>query len=95
MAEDIEEIPGGLSYKYWLPLDVQGAPPPVEYRAATMKATNDPATFGQIESRFGLEDVRIVPYEEAECAKKDPDHWALFVKEPPLAVVTARKVKTV
>ncbi|KXX72789.1 Ubiquinone/menaquinone biosynthesis C-methyltransferase UbiE [Madurella mycetomatis] len=81
---DVEEIPGGLRY-------VCGCltQPPFEFGCTSMRSTFTLAD--DIPRELGLVDFEVIPPEETEVVKSDPEFWADFVKDPNLAVVVARK----
>ncbi|ROV95972.1 hypothetical protein VMCG_07973 [Cytospora schulzeri] len=84
--KDFEEIPGGLAYRYVLHMD-----PPVQYDAASMEATYNPAKMDELHAKYGLEDTQIEPYGNASWIRSDPDYWKLFLDQPSIAIVKARK----
>lgn len=84
--KDFEKIPGGLAYRYILHMD-----PPVQYDAASMEATYNPGRVNEFHAKYGLEDTQVEPYENASWARSDPEYWKLFLDQPFMAVVKARK----
>lgn len=80
----IEEIPGGVKY-----LCVLHSMPPIEFEGASLEVIYSGST--ELYEKFGLTDVQVVPYENVEVVKKDPEFWKEFLERPCLAVVTARK----
>jgi toxoflavin synthase len=84
--KDHQDIPGGVKYRYEIMQD-----PPFDFEATSMEISYSGST--EMHEKFGLHDVKTVPYEEMECIKKNPEFWELFLKDPPLAVITAKKVE--
>ncbi|KAJ4423901.1 hypothetical protein N0V82_001487 [Gnomoniopsis sp. IMI 355080] len=84
--KDIAEIPGGMFFRYVVNVD-----PPATFDAATMEATYNPSKVEETHARYGLVDTKIVPWEDTDCVKTDPEFWKEFLELPNLAVVTARK----
>lgn len=84
--KDHVEIPGGVLYRYDIASD-----PPVEFEAASMEVTFNPALVEGFHARYGLVDTLVEKAEEASCVKKDPEFWKLFLEHPSMAVVSARK----
>lgn len=83
---DFEEVPGGLSYRYVVHID-----PPVQFDAGSMEVTYDPAKMHDLHAGYGLVNTEIEPYENASWIRSDPDYWKLFLEEPHMAIVKARK----
>jgi SAM-dependent methyltransferase len=81
---EIGEIPGGVKY-------VCGCrtQPPFEFGCTSMESTYSLAD--DIPKEMGLVDFQVVPPAETEVVKGDLEYWEDFLKEPNLAVVTARK----
>ncbi|KUI73207.1 Sarcosine/dimethylglycine N-methyltransferase [Cytospora mali] len=84
--KDFEDIPGGMAYRYILHVD-----PPVQYDTASMEATYNPAKVDELHAKYGLEDTQIEPYENSSLVRSDPDYWRLFLDQPSMAIVKARK----
>lgn len=82
----VERIPGGVKY-----LCVLHSSPPIEFEGACLEVIYSGSS--DVYERFGLVDVKTVPYEEAEIVQKDPEFWKLFLERPNLAVVQAAKRK--
>ncbi|KAF2965108.1 hypothetical protein GQX73_g8441 [Xylaria multiplex] len=80
--KDFEEIPGGLKYRYTF-----GSSIPIE--AASMEATYSGST--EIYEKYGLVDVQIEPYENAQTVRDNPEVWEAFLKQPGVAMVKALK----
>lgn len=80
----VERIPGGVRY-----LCVLHCTPAIEFEGASLEVIYSGST--EVYERFGLVDVKTVPYEEAEIIRKDPEFWKLFLERPNLAVVQALK----
>lgn len=84
---DIEEVPGGLKYTVTL----YGSDPPVRFGGASLEVLYS-GSMG-IYAKFGLVDAKVVPIENMEVVKKDPDFWKDCVEEPIIQYVTASKTK--
>ncbi|RYO92111.1 hypothetical protein DL764_008180 [Monosporascus ibericus] len=80
----VERIPGGVKY-----MCVLHCMPPIEFEGACLEVIYSGST--DIYEKFGLVDVKTVPYEEAEIVQRDPGFWRLFLERPNLAVVQAVK----
>ncbi|KAI1126984.1 S-adenosyl-L-methionine-dependent methyltransferase [Nemania abortiva] len=83
--KDFEEIPGGLKFRY--AFDSAGSGTAIE--ATSMEATYSGSTA--IYEKFGLVDVQIEPYENAQVVKENPKMWESFLRQPGLAMVKATK----
>ncbi|ORY65117.1 S-adenosyl-L-methionine-dependent methyltransferase [Pseudomassariella vexata] len=83
--KDHEEIPGGLKFRYVLSTD-----PPIEFEATSMEVSYSGST--EMHQRFGLVDIEVEPYENAEIIRRDPEFWGLFLEMPSMVVVKARKI---
>jgi len=81
---DHVEIPGGLKYRYELPMD-----PPIDFEASSMEVSYSGST--EMHEKYGFCDVEVEPYENAKAVKEDPEFWKPFLEEPTLTVVKARK----
>lgn len=84
IMKDFEEIPGGIKFRYVLLVD-----PPLEFDAASMEISYLGST--ELHTKYGLVDVEMEPYENSEAIRKDPEFWKLFVDDPMMALVKARK----
>lgn len=78
-------MPGGQKYRYEIlqegrPINFEGTSLEVMYSGST-----------EIPEKYGLTDIRIQPYEETAAVKADPAFWEEFLKNPQMAVFTARK----
>jgi len=82
---DVEEIPGGFRYRY----EVVDAEPPVDIEATVMEVSFSGSV--EMHERFGLYEVEVVPYHDAEVVRKNETFWGEFLKMPHFAVVTGRK----
>lgn len=82
--KEIREIPGGFGY-------VCGCltSPPFEFGCTSMRSTLE--LDHAIPQALGLADFAVMPPEETEVVKENPEFWADFVKTPNLVVVAARK----
>lgn len=85
-CKDWVKVPGGMLYRYEINVD-----PPVEYEAASMEVTWNPALVDEFHAKYGLEDTQIESPEKMSCVKSDPEFWKLFLEQPSMAVVAARK----
>ncbi|KAK4182159.1 Ubiquinone/menaquinone biosynthesis C-methyltransferase UbiE [Podospora australis] len=83
---EIEEIPGqpGLKYVCGCLTD-----PPFSFGCTSMEETLTLADT--IPKELGLVDLKVVPFEETDTVKADPEFWGEFLKSPNLAVVVGRK----
>ncbi|KAI0132849.1 methyltransferase-like protein [Xylariales sp. AK1849] len=82
--KDWEDIPGGIKFRYAV-----ASKPPIEFEAASMEVSYSGST--EMHRKFGLEEVELEPYHNAEATRKNPEFWKLFLDEPSLAVVKAKK----
>jgi toxoflavin synthase len=82
--EDIQEIPGGWSMMVFLLTN-----PPFSFGGTVMSDSAD--MTNEIPKKMGMTDFKLVPTEEAEIIKKDPDFWKEHLELPLFAVVTATK----
>jgi len=80
----LKEIPGGFRY-----LCVLHTTPPIEFEGAALEVIYSGST--KIYERFGLTDVRVLPYEAAAVVQQNPEFWESFLERPCLAVMTAVK----
>ena len=78
----IEDVPGGQKSKV-----VLNCTPPVELISESLEIIYSGST--ELHERFGLTDVKNVPWEDAEVVRKDPDFWKALLEDPSFAVVTA------
>ena len=78
----IEDVPGGRRSKV-----VLHCTPPVELVSQTLEIIYSGST--ELHERFGLKDVKNVPWGDAEVVRKDPGFWKAFLDDPSLAIVTA------
>ncbi len=83
---DIQEIPGGLAYKY------SAATKPVfSCPASTMRASMEFEAAEELAKRNGFTDYKQVPATETELVKNDPEFWQLYTDEPFFVCITATK----
>lgn len=84
---DLEDMPGGLKYRVTL----WATDPPFKFGGTSLEVLYS----GSLEmyKKFGLVDVKVVPIEETELARKDPEFWKDCVQEPIIEFVTALKAK--
>jgi SAM-dependent methyltransferase len=85
-TKNIREIPGGFACTVEM-LSEQ----PWEFEAATMQISFS-GSF-EMHEKYGLEDLRVLPYSNAEAIRSDPEFWQLFLENPAFAVVQGRKRK--
>jgi hypothetical protein len=83
-GERVKEIPGGVQY-----LCVLNNTPPIKFVSSSLEVIYSGST--KMYEKFGLIEVKLVPYERAEVIQKDREFWQLFLDRPNLAVVTAIK----
>ncbi|KAI0428290.1 S-adenosyl-L-methionine-dependent methyltransferase [Xylaria sp. FL1042] len=81
--KDFEEIPGGVKYRF--AFNSFGS----AIVASSMEATYSGST--EIYEKFGLVDVQIEPYENAQVVKENPKLWESFLRDPGAAMVKATK----
>jgi SAM-dependent methyltransferase len=82
--QDIEDIPGGVKLRYAAALD-----PPIEFEATMMEASYGGST--KLHEKYGLENIEYVSFTDVPCIQEDPEYWKLFLDDPSLAGVKARK----
>lgn len=87
MFSEIDEIPGEPGVKYVCGCNTD---PPFSFGCTSMEETLTLADT--IPKELGLVDLKVVPPEETEVVKADPEFWDEFVKNPNLAVVVGKKV---
>ena len=63
--------------------------PPLDFEATLMDVVYTGST--EMHTKYGLEDVQLEPFENAEAVRNNPDFWALYLEQPPMVVVKARK----
>jgi hypothetical protein len=64
---------------------------PWEFEAATMQISFSESF--EMHEKYGLEDLRVLLYSNAEAIRSDPEFWQLFLENPAFAVVQGRKRK--
>ncbi|KAI0147836.1 S-adenosyl-L-methionine-dependent methyltransferase [Xylariaceae sp. FL1272] len=79
-----KEVPDGISFRYTVHSE-----PRISFEACTMHVNYNGSM--KMFDKFGLEDVKKIPHIEAEVVKKNPEYWKLFLENPAMWVVTARK----
>ncbi|XXG95440.1 hypothetical protein Hte_001702 [Hypoxylon texense] len=82
--EWVKRIPGGVRYRCTL-----HCTPPIEFESACLETIYSGST--ELHEKFGLADVRNVPYEKARVVQEDGPFWEFFLEHPHLAVVHAVK----
>ncbi|KAI0012632.1 methyltransferase-like protein [Xylariaceae sp. FL0662B] len=85
--KDFVDVPGGVHFRYKVHCD-----PPIEFEASSMEASYSGSTA--MHEKFGLSEVEIEPYENAEIVRSNPEFWKLFVDNPSMIVVKAKKKKS-
>ncbi|KAL7628433.1 hypothetical protein AAE478_002636 [Parahypoxylon ruwenzoriense] len=81
---DFQDVPGGVKFRY-----VVYTNPPIDFEASSMEVSYSGSTA--MHEKYGLCDVQIEPYENTEVVKSNKEFWKLFLDEPSMAVVKARK----
>ncbi|KAI0007902.1 methyltransferase-like protein [Xylariaceae sp. FL0662B] len=84
LYKDHQSIPGGVRFRY-----ETASTPPLDIEATSIEISYSGST--ELHVKFGLSDVEVEPYENAEVVKKDPEFWKLFLENPYMAVVKANK----
>ena len=83
-TKNIRDIPGGLAYTVEMRND-----PPWEFEGTSLEISFS-GSF-ELHEKYGLEHVSVVPCEDNEIVKSDPEFWQLFLENPPYAVVQGFK----
>ncbi|KAI1099031.1 S-adenosyl-L-methionine-dependent methyltransferase [Jackrogersella minutella] len=83
--KDWKQVPGGVLFRY-----VTTTEPPIDIDVSSWEVSYSGST--EMHEKFGLGEVEIEPYENAEAVKKDPEFWKLFLENPSTVVVKARKL---
>ncbi|ETS82910.1 hypothetical protein PFICI_04786 [Pestalotiopsis fici W106-1] len=81
---NIQDIPGGVSLRFFM-----GTNPPINFDAKLVESSYSGST--KYHTKYGLEDVQLIPAEEMPSAREDPDFWKVFLDNPPMIAVKARK----
>ncbi|PHH65677.1 hypothetical protein CDD81_1763 [Ophiocordyceps australis] len=82
--KDFQDIPGGVRYRYRMNLTE-----PIEFEACSLLASYSGNT--EMHKKFGLTDIDEVPFEKSKAIRENPDFWKVFLDDPSMAVVMARK----
>ncbi|KAI1497802.1 methyltransferase-like protein [Biscogniauxia marginata] len=82
--KDHKDVPDGVHFRYVVHLD-----PPIEFEASSMRTSYSGST--EMHEKFGLRDVEVEPYENTEVFRQDPEFWKVFLDNPSMVVVKARK----
>lgn len=85
-TKNIREIPGGFACTVEMLSE-----PPWEFEASNMQISLS-GSF-EMHEKYGLENLRVLPYSNAEAIKSDPEFWQLFLESPAFAVVQGYKKK--
>ena len=80
----VKNIPGGVKY-----LLVMNCTPPIEFEGVSLEIMQAEST--KLHERFGLANVKVMPYESTEVVQKDPEFWKPFLERPSFAVIKAVK----
>lgn len=80
----VEDIPGGVNYTVLLKCT-----PPIELNAAVLEILYSGST--ELYEKFGLINVEVVPWKDADVVRKDPDFWKEYLEDPACAIVKAVK----
>ncbi|KAI2619908.1 S-adenosyl-L-methionine-dependent methyltransferase [Hypoxylon sp. NC1633] len=80
-------IPGGIRYRYAVSME-----PPMEIEASSMEISYSGST--ELHEKYGLGEIENEPFENAEVIAKDPEYWKLFLENPYMVVVKARKLRS-
>jgi ubiquinone/menaquinone biosynthesis C-methylase UbiE len=83
-CEWVKKIPGGVQY-----LCVLNSSPLIKFVGSSLEVIYSGST--EMYEKFGLTEVSLVPYEEAQVVREDRAFWQLFLDSPNLAVVQAVK----
>lgn len=80
---DFEEFPAGFSYRYRMMTE-----PPLEFESMALDTyfTGSREVPGKYFEAF-----EVVPWEQTEVVKKDPEFWREYLEDPILYILTARK----
>ncbi len=101
VLRDHRPVPGGFRYRFSTTTTTTpggnnnnnnnnaAAAPLVDLEGVSLEASYSGST--ELQEKYGLRDVETVPYESAEIVRGDPEFWELFLQNPHMAVVTARK----
>ncbi|KAI4865317.1 S-adenosyl-L-methionine-dependent methyltransferase [Hypoxylon rubiginosum] len=83
--KDFKPVPGGVLFRYEV-----STVPPIDIEASSWEVSYSGST--EMHEKFGLGEVEIEPYENTEEVKRNPEFWKLFLENPALVVVKARKL---
>lgn len=81
---DVRATPGGVALRYCVP----STTPPLEFDLTVLEEHYSGSLA--IPSRF-FTDFENVPWEETAVVKEDPEFWALYLQQPILFIITAKK----
>lgn len=82
--KDHVDVPGGMQYTFVIHLKE-----PITFVSSSLEVCYSGSN--EVAERFGLVDFEIEPLESARTIREDAEFWSLFVEEPSMAVVKARK----
>ncbi|OAG01062.1 methyltransferase-like protein [Paraphaeosphaeria sporulosa] len=81
---NFREIPGGIAYTVEMLND-----PPWKFEGTSLEISFS-GSF-ELHEKYALENVSVVPYDNTEAVKQDPEFWKLFLEHPFYAVVQGFK----
>lgn len=80
----LTSIPGGVRYQVTAHID-----PPFSFEGTTLEASS--SLSNEINHRNGLGDLEVLKSEDTEVVRSEEEFWEDFVREPFMAVLTAKK----
>ncbi|KAI0130677.1 S-adenosyl-L-methionine-dependent methyltransferase [Daldinia grandis] len=83
--KDWQEVPGGVLFRYEV-----ATVPPIDIVASSWEVMYSGSTEMMDKVRLG--EIETEPYENAEVVKKDLGFWELFLENPSMVVMKARKL---
>lgn len=87
----IEDLPEKNGQKSKVILHGTRGNPPIELVAETLEIVYSSST--ELHEKYGLVDVGVVEWGDAEVVRKNKEFWKAFLDDPPFAVATAVKKK--
>ncbi|OTB03198.1 hypothetical protein M426DRAFT_321987 [Hypoxylon sp. CI-4A] len=85
--KDFNPVPGGILFRFEVNSD-----PPMSFDASSWEVSYSGST--EMHEKHGLGEVEIEPYEDKETVRKDPEYWKVFLENPSMVVVKARKLSS-